>query len=546
MADFSPEHRREILGWSVRWDESRARECRERGLWTNETIGDLALHALAATPDKIIVVDEQRSLTVRELVTEAQAVARLFVSKGLKPGQVISIMLPNWHEATVVYLAATFAGLVANLILPNYRNSEVAFTLDDCGSRMIFIPEIFRKFDYVEMMRAVNAELRQPVEVVVLRGDARGATAYDSLLPSAPADIALPAVDPDSIKMVMYTSGTSGRAKGVLHSHNSISAAVKQIRDYWYVAPGDCYFVPSPISHIGGSIYAFELPFIADTYVILQESWDAEAAVKIFDARQVTHMAGATPFLQALLAAAQKAGTRLPSLKVFICGGASVPPSLVREATAALENCIVSRVFGCTEVPMITVGAMTPGDIVHAAETDGRAGFCTVKLVDPSNTPSTVEGEVCAKGPQMLLGYLRREDEANAFDADGYFHTGDLAHWVDGDTLVITGRAKDLIIRNGENISPKEVEDILTLHPAIAEISIVGLPDAKTGEQACAVIVPKAGEHPTVGDLKTFLDARNVARFKIPERVELRESLPRNAAGKVLKIKLRESLLAQA
>lgn len=536
--------RREILGWSIRWDEARARECYASGLWSRETIGDLALRALAETPEKIIVVDERRSLTVRELVAEAQALARLFVARGLEPGQVISLMLPNWHEATVIYLAATFAGLVANLVLPNYRNSEVGFTLDDCGSRMIFVPEIFRKFDYVEMMRAVNAELRQPVEVVVLRGKARGFTAYESLLASAPADMALPVVDPDSVKMVMYTSGTSGRAKGVLHSHNSIAAAVKQIREYWYVEPGDCYFVPSPISHIGGSIYAFELPFIADTRVILQEAWDPEAAVAIFDARRVTHMAGATPFLQGLLAAARKAGTRLPSLKVFICGGASVPPSLVREATAALENCIVSRVFGCTEVPMITVGAMLPGDVAHAAETDGRAGFCAVKLVDASGEISSVEGEVCARGPQMLLGYLRREDEANAFDGDGYFHTGDLARWVDDDYLVITGRAKDLIIRNGENIAPKEVEDILILHPAIAEISIVGLPDDRTGELACAVIVPEPGETVAVADLKIFLDARNVARFKIPEQVALRDSLPRNAAGKVLKNKLRESLLA--
>ncbi len=546
MADNVYYNRREILGWSIRWDEARAQEARSSGLWTDETIGDLALRTLAEKPEKIIVIDERRSLTVRELVVQAQALARLFVARGLQPGQVISIMLPNWHEATVIYLAATFAGLVANLILPNYRNSEVAFTLEDCGSRMIFIPEIFRKFDYVGMMQAVNAELRKPVEIVVLRGDAGGAIAYDALLASAPADAKLPVVDPDSVKMVMYTSGTSGRAKGVLHSHNSIASAVKQIREYWYVEPGDCYFVPSPISHIGGSIYAFELPFIADTQVILQESWDADAAVAIFDARRVTHMAGATPFLQALLAAAQNSGSRLPSLKVFICGGASVPPSLVREATEALENCIVSRVFGCTEVPMITVGAMIPGDVIHAAETDGRAGFCAVKLVDAAQDISATEGEVCAKGPQMLLGYLRREDELNAFDADGYFHSGDLAHWVDGDNLVITGRAKDLIIRNGENISPKEVEDILVLHPAIAEISVVGLPDARTGEQACAVIVPKPGQAPNLGDLKTFLDARNVARFKFPERVELRDSLPRNAAGKVLKNKLREALLGGA
>ena len=211
------------------------------------------------------------SLTVRDLVTEAQALARTFVSRGLKPGDVVSIMLPNWHEATVIYLAATFAGLVANLILPNYRNNEVIFTLDDCGSQMIFIPEIFRKFDYVEMMRDVNGKLRKKVEVVVLRGDARGATGYAALLAERHDDVALPKVNPDSVKMVMYTSGTSGRAKGVLHSHNTIAAAVTQIHRYWYVEASDCFFVPSPISHIGGSLYAFELPLQAGTQVVLQE-----------------------------------------------------------------------------------------------------------------------------------------------------------------------------------------------------------------------------------------------------------------------------------
>lgn len=532
------ETRRVIHGWSLRWDEALAAKYRADGTWPGETAADAALRLLEAAPERVIVVDERRRLTVRELVTEAQALARSFVARGLKPGDVVSIMLPNWHEATIIYLAANFAGLVANLILPNYRNNEVIFTLDDCGSRMIFVPEIFRKFDYVEMMRDVNGKLKSPVEVVVLRGDARGATGFEALLAET-HEAALPVVDPDSVKMVMYTSGTSGRAKGVLHSHNTIAAAVTQIHRYWYVAEGDCFFVPSPISHIGGSLYAFELPLLAGTQVVLQEAWEPEAAVVAFEKHGCTHMAGATPFLQQLLAAAAKAGTRLPKLKVFICGGASVPPTLIREAAAQFENCIVSRVFGCTEVPMITAGSMAKGDIEHASETDGKPGLCSVKLIGGSAD----EGEVIAIGPQRLLGYLRPEDEEGRFDEAGYFITGDLAKLVDGEYLVITGRAKDIIIRNGENIAPKEVEDILVLHPAIAEISIVGLPDARTGELACAVIVPAPGEKPGVSDLAAFLNARNVAKFKIPERVELRDSLPRNAAGKVLKNVLQDMIL---
>jgi acyl-CoA synthetase (AMP-forming)/AMP-acid ligase II len=543
MAASSSNGRRVIHGWSLRWDEERAAQARANGTWPDETAGDLALRAMATEPERVIIIDERRQLTVRELVTEAQGLARSFVARGLKPGDVISIMLPNWHEATIIYLAATFAGLVANLILPNYRNNEVIFTLDDCGSRMIFVPETFRKFDYVEMMQDVNGKLRKQVEVVVLRGAARGATGYAALLAERHDDV-LPVVDPDSVKMVMYTSGTSGRAKGVLHSHNTIAAAVTQIHRYWYVEAGDCYFVPSPISHIGGSLYAFELPLMAGTKVVLQEAWDPDAAVAAFETHGCTHMAGATPFLQALLASARKAGSRLPKLKVFICGGASVPASLIHEATAQFENCIVSRVFGCTEVPMITAGSMARGDVAHAAETDGKPGLCTVKLIGKDGQDTKDEGEILAIGPQMLLGYLRSEDEEGRFDEAGYFITGDLARLVDGEYLVITGRAKDIIIRNGENIAPKEVEDILILHPAIADISIVGLPDARTGEMACAVIVPEPGQRPDVNDLRDFLNARNVAKFKIPERVELRDSLPRNAAGKVLKNVLRDLLLA--
>jgi acyl-CoA synthetase (AMP-forming)/AMP-acid ligase II len=253
-------------------------------------------------------------------------------------------------------------------------------------------------------------------------------------------------------------------------------------------------------------------------------------------------MAGATPFLQALLVAARKAESRLASLKVFICGGASVPATLIREAAAQFEHCIVSRVFGCTEVPMITAGSMAPGDIEHAAETDGKPGLCHVKIIGADGRPAA-QGEIVARGPQMLLGYLRREDEDGRFDKEGYFLTGDLARLVDGEYLVVTGRAKDIIIRNGENIAPKEIEDILLQHPAIAEVSIVGLPDSRTGELACAVIVPVPGATPGLGDLRDFLNARNVAKFKIPERVELRGALPRNAAGKVLKNRLRDLVL---
>ncbi len=210
-------------------------------------------------------------------------------------------------------------------------------------------------------------------------------------------------------------------------------------------------------------------------------------------------------FSHGLLAAAEREGTRLPDLKVFICGGASVPPSLIRRAADYFEKAAVSRVYGSTEVPVTTVGSFD--DVDHAADTDGRAGIADIKLTD---------GEICARGPQMLVGYLHTDDETASFDNEGYFRTGDLARWVDGGYLVVTGRAKDIIIRNGENISPKEVEDLLIAHPAIAEIAVVGVPDDRTGERACAVIVTADQRAPDLDDLRDAVDRRGAGQVQNP------------------------------
>jgi non-ribosomal peptide synthetase component E (peptide arylation enzyme) len=212
-----------------------------------------------------------------------------------------------------------------------------------------------------------------------------------------------------------------------------------------------------------------------------------------------------------------------------------VSPSLIRRAARYFESAAVTRVYGSTEVPVTTVGA--PLDPDHAADTDGRPGFATIALHGSG-------GEIHARGPQMLVGYLHGEDEAESFDSDGYFRTGDLGRWVDGDYLVVTGRAKDLIIRNGENIAPKEIEDILIGHPGVADIAIVGLPDARTGERACAVIVPTDEAEPDVASLRDFLQSRGVAIFKVPEQVAIWEALPRNDAGKVLKHQIQAALTA--
>ncbi|MCX2929746.1 AMP-binding protein [Mycobacterium sp. CVI_P3] len=501
-----------------------------RGWWVSTTLADALRAAAEKTPERVLVVDDGVRLDCATVNRQARSLAAA-LSTRMRPGGVVSFMLPNWHEAAVVYLGATLAGMIVNPILPSLRDRELTFILDDVDSRIIFVPAEFRGHDYAAMLGRVTAQLTSPPEVVVLRG--AGHTPYSDLIDgAAPTD--LPELDPDDVRMILYTSGTTGRPKGVLHSHNSLNALICQLRDHWMIDPGDKFLVPSPIAHIGGSIYAFECPLLLGTTAVLMDRWDADDAVALMTAERCTHMAGATPFLTQLLAAARRAGTRLPALKVFICGGASVPPSLIRSATEYFDHAVVSRVYGSTEVPVTTVGAATPGDTDHAADTDGRRGIADIRLVD---------GEIRARGAQMLLGYLHDGKPAEAFDGEGYFRTGDLGTWVDGDYLVVTGRAKDIIIRNGENIAPKEIEDILVAAPGIAEIAIVGLPDARTGERACAVIVPAAGTTPGLAELRGILSGAGVAMFKVPEQVEIWDALPKNDAGKVLKHQIRAALM---
>jgi len=536
------EGRRLIAGRSIRWDEDRAREAYADGLWVHETLADALARAASMEPDRVLIIDGAVRLDARGLQTRASSLAQALTAR-YPVGSVISFMLPNWHEAAVIYLASTLAGMVAHPILPSLREHDLCFMLEDIGSRIIFIPEQFRGHDYAAMLAKVRNRLKTTPEVVIVRGNSDGHIAYNSLLENV-ASSELPVIDPDAVRMIMYTSGTTGSPKGVMHSHNSIHALIRQIGSHWLVEPGDKFLVASPISHIGGSIYTFECPLLLGTTAVLMEQWNGDDAVSRLLGERCTHFAGATPFLVQTLAAARQAQTRLPDLKLFVCGGASVPPSLIREATQYFETAAVTRVYGSTEVPVTTVGVTDRNDREHAADTDGRVGIATVKLTNNGGA-AAASGEVLACGPQMLVGYVHPKDEASVFDQAGYYRTGDLGRWIDDDYLVIAGRIKDIIIRNGENIAPKEVEDLLVGHSDIAEIAIVGLPDPKTGERACAVIVPSGSARPDVASLRTFLEAADVARFKIPEQVAIWDALPKNDAGKVLKHQIRASLLAE-
>jgi non-ribosomal peptide synthetase component E (peptide arylation enzyme) len=280
------------------------------------------------------------------------------------------------------------------------------------------------------------------------------------------------------------------------------------------------------------------------TRCVLMDRWNAAEAADIIEREQVSFTLCATPFLQELLDVAERGKRRFPSLRTFPCGGAAVPPEIIHRVSRVFEHCRAFRVYGSSEAPLITVGYLKDGQEKLAAETDGEVIDYDVRIVDTAGNPlpAGAQGEICARGPALFLGYGNPVDTAAAFDSEGFFHTGDLGYRNGEGALVFTGRIKDLINRGGEKISAKEVEDLLHTHPGVLQASVVAMPHARLGETVCAYLIVQPGSSVTLDDIRGTLDASGVAKQKYPERVVIVDEFPKTASGKVKKDLLREDI----
>ena len=512
-------------------------------VWDRRTIADRATELADSDPDFVAFVDGRLSLTRQKLLRDATALAWSLTARGLRPGDVVAFQIPNWHEAAVINLASALAGFVVNPIVPIYRDREVAQMLGDCRARALFVAASFRKFDYTAMATRIRPDLPDLAQVFTVRGS--GADDYTALVNEGQGRAFVrPLVDPLAVKLVLYTSGTTGRPKGVLHSHVTLQHIVAKSAAHWEIAAGDATLMPSPVTHVSGYANGLELPLVCGTRTVLMESWDADVALDLIEAHRLVGTVAATPFLVELAAAARASGKRLPSLRFFACGGAAVPPEVIPAANAAFANCRAFRVFGSSEVPLVTFG--WPRDAELAATTDGEIIDYDVRIVDADDRDVVdgQEGEILARGPTMLLGYADQAQTAEAITADGYFRTGDLGIRSAAGALTITGRKKDLIIRGGENISAREIEDVLLTHPGVREAAVVAMPHERLGEGVCAYIIA-VGDAPSASELAEHVAASGLARQKIPERFETVEDLPRTASGKLRKDLLREDIKAK-
>lgn len=508
------------------------------------TLIDCALKAAASNPDMPVFVGDDNPATFATLLADAEALAAALRDRGLRPGDVVAFQLPNWTEAAVINLAASRLGLVCMPLVPVYRDTELLFMLNDSGCSAVFIPAAFRGFDFGSMYDRLRPQLPARPLIVTVRGPAGPGPRYEDLITAGRGlTPAWPRISPETTKLRLYTSGTTGRPKGVLHDYRTLAHAIGVTVRHWGIAPGDVILMPSPVTHATGYSNALEMPFLHGTRTVLMDHWDAARATELIVAFGVTATVGATPFLRELVATAAAAGTRLPSLRVFACGGAAVPPELIEEANRVFLNQPAFRAYGSSEAPYVAIGRppASRADGRRAATTDGQVVDYEIRIVDGdgADLPAGSPGEILVRGPALFLGYASPADNEDCFSPDGYFRTGDLGVLEADSWLTITGRRKDLIIRGGTNISPKEIEDLLHDHPAVVEAAIVAMPHERLGEGIFAFIIARDGQTPDLESLVSHLQSRGLSRQKFPEALAVVTALPRTASGKVRKDLLR-------
>ena len=524
--------------------QARIREHESRGEWPVPGAAALLRERVRRTPNRSFLVDGDRRLSFADFAARAGRLAAGLGMLGIGEGDVVAWQLPSWLEGALLTVALDALGAVAVPILSIYREAEVEFVLRQTRARALVVPGSFRGFDHRDLAASVHSRAGDLEHVLVARADApQGMRSLDDLIAKSPAkELADEARDPHAVSAVFYTSGTTAEPKGVLHTRSTLGSYARVNASAVGTRPQDVSLLQFPLAHIGGVGSFVILPLLVGSAVVYLDVWEPEAALAAIERERVTAAGGPPAILQGLLDAPGFRPERVRTLRSAATGAADVPPELIRRVRA-LTGAASFRSYGMTECPMFSSGSAADPEEKCVA-TDGRVvagGRCRIVDGDGREQPAGGEGEIVVFGAQMCVGYLDAGLEADAFTADGWFRSGDLGV-IDGEGyLRVTGRKKDIIIRKGENLSAKAIEDVLHEHPAIAEAAVIGIPDAERGERVCACIVARApGGAPTLDALAAFMVARGVMRQKIPERLEVLTALPRNATGKVKKHELRE------
>lgn len=525
------------------------------GLWTGRVITDFLDEVAAATPDRIAAIDARGQLTWAELKRLSDRAALGLLELGVGPGDVVSYQLPNWSEFLVLHYAASRIGAVNNPLIPIYREREVGFMVGLARSKVLVVPQEFRGFDYPEMVGKLRGGWPDLGHLLVVDGPTTDSqTSWAEFIGTPweerrdPAELAALRPDANDVTLLIFTSGTTGEPKGVMHTHNTLVAANAPLPDRLGVSKDDVIHMASTFAHLTGFLYGVRLPAqVGGATAVYQDVWDPARFVDLVEEHRISYTSAATPFLADTLGRPDLAERDLSSLRIFACMGAPIPRAILRAAKKELPGLTVLGGWGQSENALVTLGK--PGDPEEKlVERDGYPWpGMEIRVVDFAGAvlPAGAEGRLQVRGPFLFVGYVERLEMTRAsFDGD-WFDTGDLAEIDEDGYLNITGRTKDVIIRGGENIPVAYVENVLYEHPAVVGVAIVGVPDPRLQERACACVVLDQGTELTFDQLKEFLAAKGVAKQYWPESLRVMTELPRTASGKIQKYRLRDLVAGQ-
>lgn len=522
----------------------------EEGYYSTQTFPDAMAQGHAKFRDHRIVFYSDsgtREMTADELYTRGRELAGALHRLGVRAGDVVAIQVPNWVEGNLMFQATMLLGAVVLPIIHIYGPAEVSYILRESRAKVLVVPDRWRNIDYLARLQEI--ERPAALENVIVIGEApAGCIGWDALCATATADYPRPALDADDVALMVFTSGTTSDPKGVLHSHNTLLAELRAAQapaagqENGKVRP--VVLSPWPAGHIAGVLGILRLYF-SGAESVLMDAWNADAAARLVAEYGVTSSSGTPYFINSLLDAAAGGRHDISSLATYLVGAASVPPETVERCERL--GIITFRSYGSSEHPTISAGepAQPAG---KRANTDGtlRPGV-EVRIVDDEgrDVPVGQDGEILSIGPDQFLGYRQAPFNADAFDEQGWFRTGDIGRLDADGYLTITDRKKDIIIRGGENIASKEVEDLLVQHANVQEAAVTAMPDERLGEKVCAFVVLKPESALTLEDIRDHFVALKVARQKTPERLEIVADLPRTASGKVKKFELRDRLRSE-
>jgi cyclohexanecarboxylate-CoA ligase len=509
------------------------------------TMWELVDRRAQVSPDHpLLIAADGETVTSGQFRDRVERVAAGLHGMGITTGSVVSWQLPTRIETVVLSIALSRLGAVQNPIIHLYREREVGFALRQTGAELFVIPATWRGTDFVALAEGALAGVATPP--TILRTD-------DGLPEGDPATLPPPpegtSAEEAPIRWIYYTSGSTADPKGVQHTDQTLIAGGWGLARALDMGPDDVGSIAFPFAHIAGPDYLVTMLSMGFP-AILVEAFSAPDVLPLFRRHGATMVGGSTAFYVAYLGEQRKTPDEpiLPTLRLMSGGGAAKPPEVHYEVRDEIGGRGVVHGYGMTEVPMIANGSPHDTD-EQLANTDGKpveGADVRIVTLDGRVAGPGEEGEVRVKGPMVFHGYTDPALDADAFDEEGYFRTGDLGRLRADGHLNLTGRLKDVIVRKGENISAKEIEDLLYTHPAVVEVAVIGLPDPERGERVCAVVqLAEGADGLELADVVSFCREAGLMTQKIPEQIEIRTDWPRAGTGKIVKKSLRDEYAPQ-